>query len=502
MRSEKKERLGDLARRASHHFEAIEQDVPDEAFVVGGAVRDALLGREASDLDFVVVGETPASMVARGFENIEASSFPVFHDSEREEWALARTEQKAGAGYKGFEVETEDVSLEQDLKRRDLTINAMALDPRNGKSQDDMRSKYVVPFGAREEWTLIDPYAGRFDVEDELLRAVSSAFSDDPLRVVRTARYAARFDFSVVHGTMERMRKISHRLNLVSRDRIGTEIVKALEQAEHPDRFFEVLRDSGALAVLIPELDRAQIVPAGPQEHHAEGDTFRHTMRVLDRMDRLCDERGVEGEERVDRLLMVLAHDLGKVPIADEMGGLHSDEPPRHFGGHADRGTDVVDRLADRLGLSGHHRTIMAEACRRHMDVHDLPEMPAEEVLTFLDELRVAPEKLIDLAHADQEGRICLDDQGDEYVPTFDRDRFEQVLDAYDEATVDGLDVLENGACDEHEGDVRGDDNPHSLMTKCDECRTPGPWVGAEIDTRRSELLREELPEGEGVSDR
>lgn len=337
--------LTELSFRVRDHFDSIEQDVPDSSFLVGGAVRDALLGLESNDLDFVVVGETAESMVDRGFEDIEASSFPVFHDSDHQEWALARTEEKTGDGYRGFEVSTDSVSLSEDLKRRDLRMNAMALFPftPNVLHDDDM----IYSDRLNPVWAVHDPHDGVEDLENGVLRHTSDAFAEDPLRALRCARYAARFavptdeavlsgsttwnhsthkfvfddgsrsGFRVADETMDMMRQVAPELNRMSRDRIGDEFKKAMEQSRRPSRFFEVLRDSGALAVLWPELDRGAVIKAGPERHHEEGSTLDHTLMCIDRMDRLCRERNIDGRDRVRRLFAILGHDIGKVIVHD-----------------------------------------------------------------------------------------------------------------------------------------------------------------------------------------
>lgn len=299
--------VAELAQNVRQHFDQIEQDVPEQSFLVGGAVRDVLMGLEPNDFDFVVVGETPESMLEHGFKPIDASSFPVFHDSKNEEWALARTEQKDGEGYTGFEVFTDDVTLPEDLKRRDLTINSMALDMNN-----------IMKSGDNVESMLIDPNGGAEDIENGVLRHVSEAFEEDPLRILRCSRYAGRFpEFEVADDTMSLMGRLVPELNRMSRSRIGDEIEKALAQAREPSRIFEVLRDCGALAVLLPELDRGDTIQAGPERHHAEGSVLDHTLMSLDRMDRLCKENGIDGRDRVRRLFAVLGHDIGKVIVHD-----------------------------------------------------------------------------------------------------------------------------------------------------------------------------------------
>jgi len=568
--------LLDLAERVREHFDSVEQDVPDQSFLVGGAVRDALLGIDAQDFDFVVVGETPETMEARGFQPIEASSFPVFHDSEHEEWALARTEEKQGHGYKGFEVFTDGVSLEDDLERRDLTMNAMAFDV-NRSWNPDRESPLKWHSINGDDALLVDPHGGVGDIEQGVLRHVSEAFAEDPLRVLRVARYAARFAvptdeapferveqedgtvvedphrfastegnvmhaaFHVADETEDMMRRVAPELNRMSRDRIGMEIRKAMEQSRRPSRFFEVLKDTGALAVLWPELDRGDIIPAGPEEHHAEGSVFDHSMMVLDRMDRLCVEHGITGHDRVRRLLMAVSHDLGKTVVADKKGGIHSDDPPTGFPGHSDVGAAIMEDTARRLGLGSELKNVMADGASEHMRFHDVPNMPVNELLDFItdtfpsgvenDGMRELPTndegephsffgatawELLDLAHADHEGRlkITMRDpvKGTDLVrtmterPTFERDLFVRSIEAvfHAENNVDGYEALESGLCDEHAESeidrIHGiledeEQSVQAVMSQCPQCRTPDDWVGQRLEKMKLDEMEEVLAE-------
>ena len=255
-----------------------------KVYRVGGSVRDELLGRTVADRDFVVVGATPEQMVAAGYRPV-GSDFPVFlHPQTNDEYALARTERKSGRGYRGFVFHTTpDVTLEADLARRDLTINAIARD-------DDGR--------------LIDPHGGVADLRAGILRHVSPAFAEDPLRVLRVARFAARFGFSVAPETEALMRQISAggELSTLTAERVWQELAKALMEAR-PSLFFEVLRRCGALGQLLPEVDALFGVPQPPL-HHPELDTGVHLMQALDFSAAAADPLPVRSA--------VLAHDLGK----------------------------------------------------------------------------------------------------------------------------------------------------------------------------------------------
>jgi tRNA nucleotidyltransferase (CCA-adding enzyme) len=514
MNENQRQRIIELADTIRTHFDTIEQSVPPDSFCVGGAVRDTLCGFEPNDFDFVVVGETPASMQERGFEPIDASSFPVFHDSDRQEWALARKEQNTGTGYTDFHVETTDVSLVEDLSRRDLTVNAIALDPTSTETDGD--------------W-LCDPHNGQADIEDGVLRHVSESFAEDPLRILRVARYAGRFEsFSVAPETKNLCRQISHQLLSLSRDRIGTELNRALKQASRPSRVLDVLHDTGALAVLWPDMARARHVRAGPEKHHAEGTVFEHTKLVCDRMHSLCVENNITGQDKLRRLWMAIAHDIGKIVCADNAGGINSDDPPIRFGGHAEIGADTIPAVARKLGLGAELQAVMEDACRLHMSFHDIPQMEPNELIDFVsDLLRNDAERtlqtndagephslfgatvmeLLDLAHADHEGRRVIEQYstGEAIVqPSFDRDPFERRLTTVARSfnEIDGHEALETGLCAEHAtSDIDRTHGIHcdeekpvqSVMNRCESCRTAGDWVGKKLDSMRMEFIRDEL---------
>lgn len=523
-----------LSNTAREYVDSLpERTDTSDSYIVGGAVRDAVLGEPANDQDFLVVGETVDSMLDRGFTDINASSFGVLHDSNHEEWALARTETKTGDGYKGITVDTTDVTLREDLRRRDLTMNAMTISLTGTVPDGFTDDEYVTLNTDNGPVTLIDPFNGRRDIENGTIRHVSDAFSEDPIRILRAARYAARFTqqpdapeymldelpdtvgFTIHGSTKTLMREVAPELNRMSRDRIGEEIMKAMKQAENPDRFWDVLRDTGALAVIAPKLDRASIIPAGPEQYHREGDTYTHTMKVLQQMHALCENRDITGTDRVRRFMMAIVHDLGKVTVADEVGGLWSDDPPRRFGGHAQTGVTDAERLATRLGLPAHISEAMQDGAEHHMNIHDMPDWRPEELIEFIDTHDPAPEadtpymgttdELIDLAQADHHGRyqnLDVFTNDDEYItvedapentarPVFDRDTFAECIEITREAitTINGYEVLRTGLCNEHETTALSENDLAEQLHSCDACRTPGPWVGDQITTRRSELI-------------
>jgi len=306
-----------------------------KAYVVGGSVRDSLLGIASGDRDWVVVGATPEQMVELGFRPVGAD-FPVFlHPETSEEYALARTERKISRGYQGFEVAASpDVTLEQDLRRRDLTINAMARD---------------------DDGTLIDPWQGRRDLEAKILRHVSPAFAEDPVRILRIARFAARFDdFTIATETEGMLADMVARgeADALVPERVWRELSRGLME-RHPSRMFEVLRRCGALARILPEVDRLWGVPQRA-EFHPEVDTGVHLMMVLDMAARL----GASLEVRY----ACLCHDLGK-------GTTPADVLPRHIG-HEQRSARAARALGDRLRVSVACRELADVVAREHGNVH------------------------------------------------------------------------------------------------------------------------------------
>lgn len=323
-----------------------------EIYLVGGAVRDKLLKLPVKDRDWVVVGATPEQMEAKGFRPVGAD-FPVFlHSETKEEYALARTERKSGHGYKGFKVySAPDVSLEDDLRRRDLTINAMA-ETENGE--------------------LIDPFNGQKDLKDGFLRHVSSAFSEDPVRLLRVARFAARFNklgFRVAHDTHKLMKEMvdNGEVDHLVAERVWAELEAVLSE-EEPSEFFRVLRACGALKRLFPEIDKLYGVPQ-PEEHHPEVDTGIHAMLVLDQAARLTDDRKIR--------FAALMHDLGKGKTAEK-------EWPQHIG-HEEKGVAPINELCDRFRVPKEYRELAILVSRYHSHCHRADELKPETVLKVLE---------------------------------------------------------------------------------------------------------------------
>ena len=317
-------------------------------YKVGGVVRDRLLGLTVKDCDWVVVGATPEQMESLGYKPV-GKDFPVFlHPETREEYALARTERKAGRGYKGFVVRAApEVTLEDDLRRRDLTINAMAEDT---------------------DGTIIDPFHGREDLEAGILRHVSPAFVEDPLRVLRVARFAARLDFQVAEETIALMREINAtgELTDLTPERVWQELQRALGESR-PRRFIEVLRQCGALAALFPEIDRLFGVPQRA-DYHPEVDTGVHILMVLDAAAQISPDPRIR--------FAALVHDLGK-------GTTPADILPRHYG-HEERSVELLQQLCDRYRAPSDFRDLAAIVARYHGLSHRVRELKAGTVLKVL----------------------------------------------------------------------------------------------------------------------
>lgn len=345
-----------------------------QVYRVGGAVRDRLLGLPVKDIDWVVVGATPQQMLNLGYQAV-GKDFPVFlHPKTHQEYALARLERKSGHGYTGFEVQASpDVTLEEDLLRRDLTINAIAED---------------------EHGNLIDPYGGQADLAAKVLRHVSPAFSEDPVRILRLARFAARFGFSVAPETMALMRQMvaDGEVDHLVAERVWQEMAKGLME-DQPSLMFEILRECGALARIAPEIDALWGVPQRA-DYHPEVDTGLHVMLVL-------NYTAAQGWPLAVRFA-ALCHDLGKAQTPSEI-------LPRHIG-HEARGVPLVEALCQRLRVPSDCKELAVLTCREHTLVHTAEQLRPATVLALLmrcDALR-RPERftqMLDACLADARGR-------------------------------------------------------------------------------------------------
>lgn len=358
-----------------------------EIYLVGGAVRDQLLGLPVKDRDFLVVGATPDTLISQGFQQVGAD-FPVFlHPKTKEEYALARQERKSGNGYNGFICDfSPTVTLEQDLIRRDLTINAIA------KNEDGI---------------IFDPYQGVQDLENRILRHISPAFSEDPLRVLRVARFAARFHsfgFQIASETLKLMKEItqSGELENLTYVRVWRETQKAFE-TEHPHIYFHILRLVGALKVLFPEVDRLFSVPQ-PAQYHPEIDSGIHTLMVIEQAKKLAKK----AENPTALLFAALCHDLGK--------GLTPAEILPHHYGHEIKGIKPTRDLANRLKIPNDIKEFAILVTEYHTHCHKIAELRPETVIKLFNALDVwrKPKRFFDFllaCEADARGRLGFEER-------------------------------------------------------------------------------------------
>lgn len=362
----------------SEHAESVVQ-----VYLVGGAVRDRLLGRTVTERDWVVVGATPEIMQAKGYTPV-GNDFPVFlHPDTKEEYALARTERKTARGYHGFQFYcAPDVRLEDDLIRRDLTINAMA---------------------ETADGEIIDPYGGKADLDNRLLRHVSAAFAEDPVRILRIARFAARFHhlgFRVADETNQLMREMvaAGEVDALVPERVWAECARALMEA-HPEVFFQVLRDCGALTVIFPEVDALFGVPQ-PPAHHPEIDSGVHTLMALQQSARINAE--------LPTRFAVLCHDLGKALTP-------ASEWPRHIA-HEARGEKPILALCQRLNVPNNCKELALLTAKFHLHTHRAFELKAETLAKLFEhsDLLRRPERFeqfLQACECDARGRLGLADR-------------------------------------------------------------------------------------------
>ena len=345
-------------------------------YLVGGAVRDKLLNREIKDRDYVVVGATPAQMVEKGFRPI-GKDFPVFlHPKTQEEYALARTERKTAQGYHGFEFNTDvDVTLEEDLARRDLTINAMAIDDENGE--------------------IIDPFNGQEDLKNRNLRHVSEAFAEDPVRILRIARFAARYGFTVDSQTNALMKKMvqNGEVDALVAERVWQELSKSLNETT-PSNFIKVLRACGALKVLFPEFENLFGVPQ-TEKWHPEIDTGIHCMMAMDQAKDLDNETA----------FAVFTHDLGKGITPKEILPSHR--------GHERAGVPLVEAVCNRLKVPKNHKRLALNVCRWHLHSHMAYDLRAGTIHKLFEKTGAyqQPEnfdKYLQACQADATGRLGM----------------------------------------------------------------------------------------------
>lgn len=349
-----------------------------KVYLVGGAVRDGLLGLPIKDRDWVVVGGSAEELKHQGYRQV-GKNFPVFlHPVSNEEYALARTEKKIGHGYTGFSFDaSKAVTLEEDLQRRDLTINAIAQD---------------------EQGNLIDPYGGHSDLSDKILRHVSDAFVEDPLRVLRTCRFAARFNFDIAPETKALLREIvgSGELSSLPAERVWNECLTALNE-NHPEVFVQAMRECGALKEILPEVDALFGVPQ-PPKYHPEIDTGEHTCLAL--------QQAAHHKFSSPVRYAVLVHDVGK-------GLTDATLLPKHHG-HEQAGVPLVDDISRRLKVPKEFRELALSVTKHHLQIHRVKDMRAKKLLVLLESLDAfrRPERLEDILNAcfaDATGRTGLE---------------------------------------------------------------------------------------------
>lgn len=333
-----------------------------KVYLVGGAVRDQLLGLPVKDRDWIVVGADPATLLSLGYQQV-GKDFPVFlNPKTKEEYALARTERKSSAGYTGFICDfSPTITLEQDLIRRDLTINAMA---------------------QSEDGEIIDPYGGKQDLENRILRHISPAFSEDPLRVLRVARFAARYHslgFKIASETLSLMAELaqSEELQHLTAERVWLETEKALNE-KNPEIYFETLHKTGALKVLFPEIDALYGVP-NPVKHHPEVDSFIHTMLVLKQAVNLTENNPILNKSAVR--FAAICHDLGKALTPQNI-------LPHHYG-HEQAGIKPTRTLCKRLKVPSYFQELAELTCEFHTHIHKAFELRAETVITLFNRFDV-----------------------------------------------------------------------------------------------------------------
>lgn len=403
--------------------------LPDEqfqglpVFVCGGWVRDTIRGEQATDIDLMVAETTPSEMRERGFTEVDNSgndTFAVFIDDLDREVAIAREEVSTGTGHDEFEVEPVPETVEaseavsRDLERRDFSINAMAFDLR---------------------WEVLhDPHNGLSDLQSERIRHVSDAFRDDPLRILRGARFAARLDFDVAIETKRIMSEFVEDLEDLPGERVRMEASKNFREAKEPRKFFDILTEVGALPHSFPELAALRLVAAGPSEYHQEGTAWEHTLMVLEEMHDLMPNDELA-------LWMALTHDLGKAETP-------SDELPSHHG-HGERGIPIIEDMSDRLAFSNEQERACKEGARQHMRLKNVEEM---RDATLFDTWKQVDNRtrLSRLMVADARGR----EPAGEFAFNELMDAFQRAQDAV--AEVSARDLMDDGHDPEEDGEKFG----------------------------------------------
>lgn len=397
-------------------------------YLVGGAVRDTLLGLASKDLDYCVVGAAPEDMLALGYTQVGAD-FPVFlHPETKDEYALARIERKNGQGYGGFDFNvSSDVTLEDDLSRRDLTINSMAMD---------------------DDGTIVDPFHGQKDLELKILRHTTDSFKEDPLRILRICRFAARYpEFSIAPETIDFMSEMvaGGELHHLTKERVWAELAKTFTEL-HPSRFFDYLNEVKGLEVLFPEIYEMIGVPQR-QDYHAEGDVYVHTMMVMDEAAKLVQSKKLNSEEQVEIVAAALWHDVGKAKTPHELLYHEDGSMKGHHHGHDD--TDIVEPILkdvkDRLKMPNVVFKIVTDVALMHQKAHGLNAMSAKGVVRMFNKFNFKQKggveylnKVLTACHADSLGRRLLVNDKLTMPPTDypQKDEMIELFKSYNEVTM------------------------------------------------------------------
>jgi tRNA nucleotidyltransferase (CCA-adding enzyme) len=358
----------------------------ENIYKVGGVVRDHLMNIPSNDIDYVIVNTTAEEMKASGYSPIGAKAKVFLHPETKDEYALARKELSTGDSYHDFDFDYEGVTILEDLQRRDLSINAIAMDHKGN---------------------IIDPFNGAQDIKDKTLKHTSKAFKDDPLRLVRLARFYAKFeDFTVHPDTLNLCKEMSKNgiLKSVTNNKLGEILIKTIKDSKQPSRFFYFLKDVGALEILFPRI-YALVGQTQPKEHHPEGDSFVHSMLVMDKTAQMTSD--------VETIIASLIHDLGKGLTPKEL-------LPKHHG-HEKSGVPLVEEFCQRFQFSKRQRKLAVFVCKNHLKIHRIHELRSGKLYHFLKDMRIFQDdsffdKLIICCRADNMGKYNEEYLSEQYI--------------------------------------------------------------------------------------
>lgn len=397
-----------------------------KTYLVGGAVRDKLLGKEPKDLDYVVTGSSPSEMINLGFTQVGAD-FPVFlHPETKDEYALARIERKNGTGYGGFECDfNKSITLEDDLSRRDLTINSMAMD---------------------FDGVLYDPFGGKDDLEKKILKHTTDAFKEDPLRILRICRFAARYvDFEIHDDTKELMKEMikNGEIDCLTKERVWKELEKVLIE-EKPSRFFYYMKEIGGLKKILPDIDNMAGVPQR-EDYHAEGDVFIHTMMVLDESANLT--RNLSNKEKIEINAASLFHDIGKTKTPKELLYNEDMSIKGSHNGHDDEDivNPMMEKIKNNLKMPNDVFKICLDVAKIHQNVHSLKVISPKGIIRMFNKYKFKNKggvnyinKVLISCHADSLGRMIIKDNKKIKAPENyeQKDLFLKYYEAYEDVIV------------------------------------------------------------------